>query len=100
MQDLKKAMRALADELDRVAIDFRRALLDKALPPKQLLFDFQHRLDHLRQRLWDTRKLCDPFLVTPRMQQPGMAAASLAERVVRFVDEQGAPGLPPRRRSG
>jgi hypothetical protein len=100
MHDLKKAMRALADELDRVAIDFRRGLLDKASPPKQLLFDLQHRLDHLRQRLWDTRKLCDPFLVGPRMPRPATATASLAERVVRFVDEQSASDFPPRRRSG
>ncbi len=98
MQDLKKAMRALADEMDRLAVDFRRALLKKDMPPKQLLFDFQQRLDHTRLRFWDTRKLCDPFLVSSRSRDASPDAVSLAERVVRFVDAQRTQGA--QRRSG
>lgn len=98
MQDLRKAMRALADEIDRLAVDYRRALLKKDTPPKQLLFDFQQRLDHTRQRFWDTRKLCDPFLVGSRRPEVDPGASSLAERVLRFVDEQRSEG--PLRRSG
>ena len=100
MHDLGKAMRALADEMDRLAVDFRRALLKKDIPPKQLLFDFQQRLDHTRLRFWDTRKLCDPFLVTSRFREATPDAASLAERVVRFVDAQRTQGPSRQRRSG
>ncbi len=98
MQDLRKALRALADEIDRLALDYRRALLKKDMAPKQLLFDFQQRLDHTRQRFWDARKLCDPFLVGARRPEIDPAASSLAERVLRFVDEQRSGR--PLRRSG
>lgn len=52
------------------------------------LLELQRRLDHLRKGIWEARKLTDPRLVSPQLE-PGVGrAATLAERILRFVDSQ------------
>lgn len=86
MTDLKKHMRALRLELLEAGRQFARAERAGNVAPKQLLLELQQRLDHLRQTIWDARKLCDPYLVPrPRDLNP-VTARTLAERIVTLVD--------------
>ncbi len=86
MTDLKKRMRALRRELLDAARQFTRAERDGDTPPRQVLLELQQRLDHLRQAIWDARKLCDPYLLPrPRDLNP-VTAKTFAERIVNLVD--------------
>ncbi len=86
MTDLKKRMQALRLELLDAARQFARAERAGATPPKQLLLDLQRRLDHLRQAIWEARKLCDPYLVPYRKDFSQITNTTFAERIVHLVD--------------
>jgi len=86
MTDVKKRMRALRLELVDAGRQFGRAERDATIPPKQILLDLQHRLDHLRLAIWDIRKLCDPYLVPYRRDGSLPSTRTFAERIVTFVD--------------
>jgi len=88
MNDLRKRMLALSRELREIGRQFARAQRRDSVPSKQLLLDLQQRLDNLRQAVWDTRKLCDPYLVASRRDPPDPPTATLAERILRFVDSR------------
>jgi hypothetical protein len=86
MTDLKKRMREIRRELLQASRRFVDAGQDKSVPPRRALLELQQHLDHLRQAIWDARKLCDPHLV-PFPHDPVSAATStLAERILRVVD--------------
>ncbi len=86
MNDLKSRMRALRRELLDAARQVTQAERTGGAPPKQILLELQQRLDHLRQSIWDARKLCDPYLVPkPRDLNP-ITAKTFAERIVNLVD--------------
>ena len=86
MTDLKKRMQALRLELLDAGRQFARAERTGAIPPKQLLLDLQRRLDHLRQAIWEARKLCDPYLVPYRKDLSQITNSTFAERIVHLVD--------------
>ena len=87
MQELRKRMRKLADELH--ATEQVYASQCQALESADsVLLELQRRLDHIRKGIWEARKLTDPRLVEIRTE-PGVGnAATLAERILRFVDSQ------------
>ena len=85
MSDLKKCMRGLRDELHEAAREFAKAERE-GTAPKQVLLELQHRLDHLRQSIWDVRKLCDPYLVPYRREPSPGTTRTFAERIVNLVD--------------
>ncbi len=87
MQELRKRMRNLAAELQ--AAEQRFSAQCKALESAdRVLLELQQRLDHLRQGIWEARKLADPRLAPPRLEPGPGALATLAERILRVVDAQ------------
>ncbi len=87
MQELRKRMRALAAELQEAEQRFtaQRDALESA---DRTLLDLQKRLDHLRKGIWEARKLIDPRLMLPRIEAEIGRSATLAERILHFVDSQ------------
>ncbi len=87
MQELRKRMRVLAAELQVAEQRFteRCEALDSA---EETLLELQKRLDHLRKGIWEARKLIDPHLMLPRIETGVGSSATLAERILRFVDSQ------------
>lgn len=87
MQELRRRMRALAAEL-QVAEQRFTGQCDSLDLADAALLELQKRLDHLRQGVWEARKLTDPRLVSPRLEPLVGSSATLAERILRFVDSQ------------
>ncbi len=88
MNDLKQRMRSLGREVLQAGRQFVHAGRNPGVPPKQALLELQQRLDHLRQGIWDARKLCDPYLVPFKPEFDSPMTRTLTERIVRVVDAQ------------
>lgn len=88
MDDLKQRMQALRAELLEAGRQFSRATRAGKTPPKQILLELQRRLDHLRQAIWDARKLCDPHLVPYRRDLSQITHKTFAERIVHLIDRR------------
>ena len=87
MHELRKRMRNLAAELQ--ATEQRFSAQCKALESAdRVLLELQQRLDHLRKGIWEARKLADPRLVAPHLEPGVGGSATLAERILRFVDSR------------
>jgi hypothetical protein len=87
MQELRKRMRILAAEL-QVAEQRFTDQCDALEAADRALLELQKRLDHLRKGIWEARKLTDPRLMSPHFE-PGVGhSATLAERILLFVDSQ------------
>ncbi len=87
MQELRKRMRALAAELQE-ADQYFNAQCDALESADGVLLELQKRLDHLRKGIWEARKVIDPWLMSPRIETGVGRSATLAERILRFVDSQ------------
>ncbi len=80
-------MRTLAAELQEADQRFT-AQCDALESADRTLLDLQKRLDRLRKGIWEARKLIDPQLMLPRIETGVGYSATLAERILRFVDSQ------------
>lgn len=88
MSRLERDMQGLRRELLRAARELVKSGRDPKVPVKRAFYELQQRLDHLRQAIWDARKLCDPTLMPfPRAPEP-RAPRTLTERVVHVIDER------------
>lgn len=87
MQELRKRMRLLAAEL-QVAEQRFTAQCDAMESADGALSELQKRLDHLRKGIWEARKLIDPHLMSPHIETAVGHSATLAERILLFVDSQ------------
>lgn len=86
MSDLKKRMHDIRRELLQASRRFAKGMRDPKVPPKRALLELQQHLDHLRQAIWDARKLCDPHLVPFPHDPVPTDSSTLAERILRVVD--------------
>ncbi len=87
MQEIRKRMRSLATEL-QAAEQRYSAQCQGAEPADRVLLELQRRLDHLRNGIWEARKIADPRLAPFRHEPLAGDSATLAERILQFVDAQ------------
>lgn len=87
MQELRKRMRELAAQLQNAEQRFS-AQCEALESADRILLELQRRLDHIRNRIWEARKLADPRLAPFRPEPKVGDAASLAERILLFVDSK------------
>lgn len=88
MSELQEHMRRLRRELLEAAGQFVRSGRDPKVPARRTLLELQQRLDHLRQAIWDARKLCDPNLRPFPRDAERPAPPTLTERIVHVIDER------------
>lgn len=86
MDFLAKRMQAIAAELWDTARHFTRATRFGTATPATILLALQGHLDHLRHKVWQARKLCDPNLSPPRSLPAPDDSQSLTERILHLVD--------------
>ncbi len=87
MQELRKRMRALASELQ--AAEQRYSAQCKGLESAdRVLLELQRRLDQIRNKIWEARKLADPRLAALRPEPVVGHSSTLAERILHLVDSQ------------
>ena len=83
---LDQRMFDLRRDLQQAAQQFAAAATDTGVAPRQALLQLQKHMDHLRQAIWEARKLCDPHLMpAPTVPEPGITR-TLAERIVLVMD--------------
>jgi len=87
MQELRKRMRILAVELQAAEQRFT-AQFDALEAADAALLELQRRLDHIRKGIWEARKLADPRLASAQTEAAIGSSATLAERILRFVDSR------------
>ena len=87
MQELRNRMRSLAAEL-RAAEQRFSAQFEALEAADRILLELQRRLDHVRKGIWEARKLADPRLAAPHLEPGAGDSATLAERILNFVDAQ------------
>lgn len=83
---LHERMLAVRRLLQQSARQFAAATADADASPRQALLQLQKHMDHLRQAIWDARKLCDPNLVPFPCNPEPEVTQTLAERVVLVID--------------